>query len=64
MHILIDGYNVLKQVLHDGQISQKQRRAFIALLGKYAEKKNHSITLILMAGRWAYHRKRKIMALK
>jgi predicted RNA-binding protein with PIN domain len=50
MHILIDGYNVLKQVLHDGQISQKQRRAFIALLGKYAEKKNHSITLIFDGG--------------
>lgn len=51
MHILIDGYNVLKQVLHEGEISEKQRKAFVALMGKYGLKRNHTITIIFDGGK-------------
>ena len=50
MHIIIDGYNVLKQVLHSGKISDMQRRAFINMLGKYGEKKNHRIVVVFDGG--------------
>ena len=50
MHIIIDGYNVLKQVVHEREISLAQRRAFINLLGKYAAKKNHYITVVFDGG--------------
>lgn len=50
MHIIIDGYNVLKQMLTDEQIGLPQRRAFINMLGKYAAKKNHNVTVIFDGG--------------
>ena len=50
MHIIIDGYNVLKQVVHSGEISPMQRRAFINILGKYGTKKNHRITIVFDGG--------------
>ena len=50
MHIIIDGYNVLKQMLGSGEISLSQRRAFINMLGKYAQKKNHDICVIFDGG--------------
>lgn len=50
MHILIDGYNVLKQMLTADQVSLPQRRAFTNMLGKYAAKKNHTITLVFDGG--------------
>lgn len=50
MHIIIDGYNVLKQMLVSTQIELPQRRAFINMLGKYGKKKNHSITVVFDGG--------------
>lgn len=50
MHIIIDGYNVLKQALGSKMVSDSQRRAFINMLGKYAEKKNHHIVVVFDGG--------------
>lgn len=50
MHIIIDGYNVLKQMITAAQIGLAQRRAFTNMLGKYAGKKNHTITLVFDGG--------------
>lgn len=50
MHIIIDGYNVLKQALGSKMIAEGQRRAFIALLGRYSQKKNHTITIVFDGG--------------
>lgn len=50
MHIIIDGYNLLKQIIENAQVSDRQRRAFIALLGKYADRKNHSISVVFDGG--------------
>ena len=59
MHIVIDGYNILKQALHQGNISESQRRAFINLLGKYAIKKNHKIMIVFDGGQgsWPFQEK-------
>lgn len=59
MHIIIDGYNVLKQVIHQTTISETQRRGFINTLGKYAKKKNHTITVVFDGGptMWPSHEK-------
>lgn len=59
MHIIIDGYNILKQVIHQNEIGQTQRRSFINMLGKYADKKNHSITVVFDGGptTWPSHEK-------
>lgn len=50
MHIIIDGYNVLKQMLTPDKIGLQQRRAFTNMLGKYASKKKHTITLVFDGG--------------
>jgi predicted RNA-binding protein with PIN domain len=50
MHIIVDGYNVLKQALASKMISDSQRRAFINMLGKYGQKKNHHIIVVFDGG--------------
>ena len=50
MHIIIDGYNVLKQALSSKMVSEAQRRAFITMLGKYAHKRNHTIVVVFDGG--------------
>lgn|ERR1700733_1406122 len=50
MHIIIDGYNVLKQKYGNEPLSLQTRRAFIAMLGKYVEHKNHTIAVVFDGG--------------
>lgn len=50
MTIVIDGYNVLKQVLHSRMITERERYRFIGQLGQYAAKKSHKIVLMFDAG--------------
>lgn len=54
MHIIIDGYNVLKQKYGDKEISLVQRRAFIAWLSKYAALKSHRIVVVFDGGPYAW----------
>ena len=53
MIILIDGYNLLKQ-LHGPTVSDMQRGAFANLLGRYIKKRNHKITVVLDGGPYLY----------
>jgi len=50
MIIVIDGYNVLKQVFHEKQISERDRDFFIKQLKKYTKKKGHKIILVFDGG--------------
>ncbi len=50
MILLLDGYNILKQVLTTNSISQMERDAFVRLLGKYGEKKNHKVIIFFDGG--------------
>jgi predicted RNA-binding protein with PIN domain len=48
--IVIDGYNLLKQVLHSGIINDYERDRFIRQLSRYVRKKNHKVILVFDAG--------------
>ncbi len=48
MVIVIDGYNVLKQ-LHDEIVSSEERSRYITTLKRYAKKKTHTIILVFDA---------------
>ena len=50
MILILDGYNILKQVLTSSRITQTERDAFVRLMGKYAQKKNHKIILFFDGG--------------
>ncbi len=50
MIILIDGYNVLKQVYPSTQISEAQRQQFINQLRSYGKIKQHKVVLVFDAG--------------
>ena len=54
MIILVDGYNLLKKVLEDTFISEKQRAAFVNLMGKYSRKRGHKIIVVFDAGPCKY----------
>ncbi|MFA6066209.1 MAG: NYN domain-containing protein [Candidatus Babeliaceae bacterium] len=46
MILIIDAYNILKNIFHNVLISEKQRRAFIDLITKYAHTKKHTIYIV------------------
>lgn len=50
MIIIVDGYNVLKQVHYAGEISQADRTHFIATLRLYGKRKKHTIILVFDGG--------------
>jgi predicted RNA-binding protein with PIN domain len=50
MHILIDGYNVLKQISIEKEISDYERQKFINQIRHYAHEKKHSISIIFDGG--------------
>lgn len=50
MLIVIDGYNLLKQVLRETMISEFRREQFIKQLSAYAAKKSHKIIVVFDAG--------------
>jgi predicted RNA-binding protein with PIN domain len=50
MHIVIDGYNLLKRMLAVSYISEHTQYAFVSLLVRYAKDKKHDITLVFDGG--------------
>lgn len=50
MIIIIDAYNILKQHIHDTNITESQRTHFIKLCGKYGKKKGHKMIVVFDAG--------------
>lgn len=49
MIVLIDGYNLLKQI-HGKESHDNQRSALINLLGRYVQKRNHKIVIFFDGG--------------
>jgi predicted RNA-binding protein with PIN domain len=54
MTIIIDGYNVLKQVGPALQVSQSQKNNFITLLVTYTQRKHHNPIIVFDGGSSAY----------
>ena len=50
MNILIDGYNLLKQIFTGKEIAQAERDRFIKKLQEYAHRKGHSIFIVFDGG--------------
>jgi len=50
MILLIDGYNVLKQVFPAEIVGQRERKRFIEHLGKYGKKRQHKVVLVFDGG--------------
>ena len=50
MVIIVDGYNVLKQVIHAKHIPDSKLSGFVAMLEKYASKRGHTITVVFDGG--------------
>lgn len=50
MILLIDAYNVLKQIVPSDQATTQEKTAFIALISEYARLKNISIELVFDGG--------------
>ena len=50
MILLIDAYNVLKQVFSAEFIDDRKRKNFIGQLGRYAKKRQHKIVLVFDGG--------------
>jgi predicted RNA-binding protein with PIN domain len=61
MILLIDAYNVLKQVLLTINISQAMRTRFVDDLNKYAKIKGHQAVIVFDAGptQWPYREQRQ-----
>jgi len=66
MHILIDGYNLIRQSVDlkrfERQSLEAGRKALIAWLARYHSRKDHRITSSLTAGSAASRRKSAITA--
>ncbi len=52
MILIIDGYNLLKNVLKTEFITQSQRDEYINVLNAYAQKKKHSVILVFDGGNY------------
>ncbi len=50
MNIIIDGYNLLKQLFTNKTISEQERSRFIKKAADYAHKKNHTLYIVVDAG--------------
>ena len=50
MILLIDAYNMLKQLVHDRDIGQTERTRFVTLLKKYAQRKKHHLIIVFDGG--------------
>lgn len=54
MILLIDGYNLIKNVLGVSSITSKDKSDFIRKLHFYAKKKNHKVILVFDGGGYSY----------
>ena len=50
MNIIIDGYNIIKQVFGKKQVTEKERARFLEKLANYAIKKKHALYVVFDGG--------------
>ena len=59
MIIVVDAYNVLKQVITKQEISEKERNNFITQMGRYAKIKQHKMVVVFDGGSYEWVHKGK-----
>ena len=50
MNIIVDGYNIIKQIFAKSTITEKERSWFLAKLTEYARKKKHTVYIVFDGG--------------
>ena len=60
MVLLIDGYNVLKQLFSAQMVGQRERDNFIQQLGEYGKKRQHKVVLVFDGGPYERDWKEKL----
>lgn len=50
MNIIIDAYNIIKQIFSKDRISERERSWFLSRLAEYANKKKHTIYIVFDGG--------------
>src|SRR3989304_7827762 len=60
MIIIIDGYNVLRHLLHPEFVSDHHKNTFIRQLNKYSKNKGHKIVLIFDGGPYEWPDKERV----
>lgn len=60
MVIIIDAYNMLKQILRSREIAERERTYFLSLMGKYAYNKRHHMVIVFDAGPYEWQHKERI----
>ena len=60
MILVIDAYNMLKQLIHARDISQTQRTHFVTLLKKYAQRKKHTMVVVFDGGPYQWVHKEHV----
>ncbi len=60
MIIIIDGYNLLKQLYRHREITAQERRNCVEKIGDYARIKRHSIVVVFDGGPYMWPHKEKI----
>ena len=64
MILLIDGYNLIKNVLGVSSITSKDKSDFIRKLDSYAKQKNHKVILVFDGGGYSFPFTEKIGLVK
>ncbi len=64
MVIIIDGYNLIKQIDYDRQISEQERHRFVHMLGRYGRRKKHKIVIVFDGGPQTWPSKEVIAGVK
>lgn len=54
MIIIVDGYNLLKQLFPAALVTERERHAFITYMRSYARKKEHDIVIVFDGGPYTW----------
>jgi len=54
MVLIIDAYNMLKQLVRERDISESQRTHFITMLNRYAQRKRHALVVVFDGGQYQW----------
>lgn len=60
MIILIDAYNMLKQIITRREVAQHERTWFLSLMGRYSNKKKHHMVVVFDAGPYEWLHKERV----
>jgi predicted RNA-binding protein with PIN domain len=57
--ILIDAYNMLKQIIIRREVAQQERNWFLSLIGRYSTKKRHHMVVVFDGGPYEWLHKER-----